>query len=203
VRSQAIVKSIPFKTSHINNEYGSLESMATNPKGRKNKIPFVGTPFNVGSTTYHNNATHERDDEASFGRPAFFMRFNFTSAIVEVPYVKVFWCDFVVVKSIRSCWIGHVTRDTWTEEVDNIDTIKCNPFVSCDALMPSRFVLSYEFNLDVCFNSLDQDKLGAQTFSDSTTDLGDDILQFKGGKPAYENDALVHPNFLSFLQMKL
>lgn len=177
--------------------------MANNAKGRINKMPFVGVPFNVGSTSHYDNRLRE-EQNYSFGRPRFFFRLNFTSAVYDVPMVKITWTDFVAVEFQRTCFQGHCTRASWNEQLTEEEhSLKYNPFVACDDILPTRFVLAFESNLDVAFIAQDQERLGVAVSDGTFTDFGDDITLYKKGKPVFENNSLVHPNMTRFLDMQL
>ena len=187
----------------------SLREMAANPKGRRNKIPFLGLPRNVGSTT-HWNPRDKTSQQYSFGRPLCFLRFNFTSVISDVPYVQMDWVNFTARAFHRTTFEGHVSEEEWNRE-PNEDTSGFSPFVAVDEILPSRFVLAYRDNLDIGFLSLDPERVGDTVYDGQQTDMGDDILQYKGGNPVYTNTTipdkstnesgfLIHPNVKAFLK---
>jgi len=187
----------------------SLAQMADNPKGRRNKIPFLGLPRNVGSTK-HWNPRDKITQQYSFGRPMCFLRFNFTSVISDVPYVMMDWVRFTATAFHRTTFEGHVSDREWNR-VPTHDTSGCNPFVAVDEILPSRFVLAYKDNLDIGFISLDPERVGDTVHDGQQTDMGDDLLQYKGGypvytnrtipdKPTFESGFLVHPNVATFLK---
>jgi hypothetical protein len=107
--------------------------MAANPKGRKNNIPFIGIPFNVGCTTYY-NPTHTASEEVSFGRPAFFFRFSFTSAIYSMPYAKVFWSEFVIDHCQGYYYPGHFTAQSWNADTLDNDDISVANGLCCHSM---------------------------------------------------------------------
>lgn len=204
VRNKALVKSVLFETKdYSKGNFPSLQTMANNPKGRMNKIPFLCVNHNVGSTKFHDDRL-KNDQNYSFGRPRFFFRFNFTSAIYDVPIAKVRWIDFVAVHFTRTTFAGHCTPNSWNETLtDDEHNSKYVPFVGLDDILPTRFVLSFDTNLDVAFIAQDQERLGVALSDGSFTDLGDDILQYKKGKPHFEQDSLIHPNMVTFLDMQI
>jgi hypothetical protein len=114
----------------------------------------------------------------------------------------VLWSDFVAVDFGRHTFIGHFKEEAWNKEEDEEDS-SYNPFVSCDTIVPSRFVLAFEPNLDAAFIAQDQEKVGPFLTDNRSTDLGDDVLQYKKGKPTFEKESLIHPNLASFLKMDL
>ena len=53
------------------------------------------------------------------------------------------------------------------------------PFAILDDVIPSRFVMAYDDNLDICFVGLDAGRIG-ETANDGTfTDLGDNETRYK------------------------
>ena len=58
--------------------------------------------------------------------------------------------------------------------------LKCNPFVSLDDFLPSRFALAYKTNLDISFLALDPERIGDTLMtSGEQTDLGDEVLTYR------------------------
>jgi hypothetical protein len=159
--------------------------------------------MNPGSTKYYNPADAKDEDmQIGFGRPKWFTRFNFTSAIYEVPYGKIVWCPLSLYSASRTLFEGYITPVDWeTAEVER-DSSKLNPFISCDIILPSRFALAFKKDLDVGFIALDQERIGETVCDGMYTDMGDDLLLHKNGKPAYLDDEkkpLLHPNIMRFL----
>ena len=202
LRTEGVVKSLLFQPTK--KKLPSFKTMATNPLQRSNRTPFIGVPYNVGSTT----PWDRRDksiSQASFGRVRSFFRFNFTSAISELPFAIVKWCNYTVTGSSRHVWEGFLTEDTWNEEdpTDSIDDYPHNPFVQVEEFLPSRFVMTYDKNFDVSFVALDQERLGPLAGEGPTTDMGDDILHFSNGKASSFGTHLNHPNVTSYCDMDL
>jgi hypothetical protein len=182
VRNEALIKSVVFKT-FPHEEMPSLKEMANNPKGRLNKIPFLAVDTNVGSTTHWSEKKSVmKDQQYSFGRPSWFFRFNFSSAIFNVPYARVYWVDFIAKDFSRSCFTGDITRQNWEQKPADYYTYNA-PFAPLDAVLPSRFLLSFTDDLEIAFLALDQERLGAIAYDKCYTDLGDDTLHFANGKP--------------------
>jgi len=164
--------------------------LAGKGKGLYNKNSFIGVPYNVGSTKHRpKNKKVIATQQKSFGCPRRFIRFSFTSAIDQVPYVYVDWAIFTATTFHRTTFEGHITTREWETGPRTRKNSLINPFVPCDHLMPSRFVLAYETNLDVAFISLDPERLGDIIINDAkVTDFGDNILQYLGGDPEEDRE---------------
>ena len=104
----------------------------------KFKVPILGVHRETGSTTWHDIAQRENQRYA-FGIPRWFCRFNFTSAISDVPFTYVSWIKFTIESATKTCFIGHISADEWNGGpfINKSDDI--NPFCSIDYIMPSRF----------------------------------------------------------------
>jgi hypothetical protein len=196
--------------------------MALNRKMRSNNIPFVMVPFNCGSTSYYDNTSKTLVDsqKCSFGRPKWFTRINITSLIYEFPIAFVVWSPFVAKKFTRQTYQGHFTKASWNEEefpplkegeepytqengFKYANKYSYNPFIKCDDIKPSRFVVAYETNLDAAFIALDQENMG-DNFNNEYTDLGDDVLYYKRNisdflDPTTAEDHVIHPNLTKYL----
>jgi len=134
----------------------------------------------VGSTLHYNPREKEKQQK-SFGVPRGFFRFNFTSAIYDIPFAYVDWCEITATDFYRCHFQGHISPAEWVRGPNtSLLPKKCNPFISLDDFMPSRFVLAYKDNLDVSFLALDPERIGdAMMSSGERTDLGDDVLMYK------------------------
>jgi hypothetical protein len=177
-------------------------ALAEKGKGQYNKNPFIGVPYNVGSTTHQSKnkkviATQQR----SFGCPRRFFRFSFTSAIYHVPYAYVDWAAFKATTFHRTTFEGNMTKREWETGPRTRSRSLVNPFVPCDHFMPSRFVLAYETNLNIAFISLDAERIGDDIISDAkVTDFGDNILQYMGGDPDEDRQDGLYRNIPSNLR---
>ena len=179
-------------------------SLAREGKGRMDKTPFIGVECNVGSTSYH-DIRKKKSQQFSFGCPRFFMRFSFTSAISDVPYAYVDWCNFVATDFYRTTFKGHITQEEWSSGPrSKPDSTIINPFMPCDDFIASRFVLAYKSNLDVAFIALEPERVGRGIIDDGTlTDLGDNVLEYLGGSTEDRNDGhYMHNNLHTFLTTK-
>jgi len=104
----------------------------------KLKVPIVGVNRDTGSTSWHNDA--ERDNQRyAFGIPRWFCRFNFTSAISDVPFAYVTWIKFTIEFLTKTCFIGYISANEWNNGPFIHKSDDINPFCSIDYLMPSRY----------------------------------------------------------------
>ena len=176
-------------------------TLAEKGKGLYNKNPFIGVPYNVGSTTHiSKNKKLIAKQQKSFGCPRRFFRFSFTSAINQVPYAYVDWVNFSATKFHRTTFEGHMTKREWDTGPRTRHNGLINPFVPCDHFIPSRFVLAYETNLDIAFISMDPERVGDDIINDEkVTDFGDNILQFMSGDPDEDRQDGVYRNIPSSL----
>lgn len=152
--------------------------------------PFIGIPRNVGSTGHYNpkNKSEVESQQYSFGIPSFFFRFSFTSAIENLPYCAVDWVQFTAMHFTRTCFQGHMTDKQMKSspcESPLAGPGLLNTFINCDEIIPSRFVFSSNHvNNTMAFLALDPERVGDGLLDDGLyTDLGDNILQYKGGRP--------------------
>ena len=73
--------------------------------------------------------------------------------------------------------MGHLTQDEWINGPTGCN--KACTFIPVDDFIPSRFVLAYDDNLDVCFVGLDAERIG-ETANDGTfCDFGDNATRYK------------------------
>jgi hypothetical protein len=198
------LKGIPFK-SFPKKQMPSLSAMASNPNSRANNIPFMCASCNNGSTDYPPGEVVSN----SIGRPRYFFRLNFSSALVDLPYGYFEWTNFIASGPSEYAGIpGDIRRDEWNRNPEHPSTFKWNPFMSLDAILPSRYVLAFSDTLEGSFLPLDAHKIGcgpSRATILQTTDLGDDILHYKKGNPTngMEAKCLLHPNLVSFLKEAL
>ena len=186
----AIVHSILIKTA----QKGTYKDHAAG-RVQKNRMPLIAVDRNVGSTT-HWDPKLAPQQQYSFGTPTMFLRFNFTSAIKQIPYAYVEWCQFTATKFSRCHFKGHMTQEEW--DTGPRTRVKTNPFISCDEFLPSRFALAYKENLDVCFLALDPERVGEDIIcSGETTDLGDETTDYLKDMSGTE----LHPALAHFLTM--
>ena len=157
-------------------------------------MPFIAVNKNVGSTL-HYNPRDKAKQQKSFGVPRTFFRFNFTSAIHDIPFAYVDWCEFTATNFYRCDFQGHISPTEWTQGPNTSKLRKkCNPFISLDDFLPSRFVLAYKENLDISFLALDPERIGdAMMSSGERTDLGDEVLMYK------TKCTTMHPNVEHYL----
>ena len=114
----------------------------------KLKVPIVGVNRDTGSTNWHNIA--ERDNQRyAFGIPRWFCRFNFTSAISDVPFIYVSWIKFTLETATKSCFMGHISANEWNSGPFIRKSDDINPFCSIDYIMPSRFDFYLHLNINV------------------------------------------------------
>ena len=133
------------KELHVNN-HDTLATLITNSKL---KVPILGVHRDTGSTSWHDDNLKEHQRFA-FGIPRWFLRFDFTSAIEDVPFAYLSWIKFTIESATKNCFMGHISADEWNSgpyihKSDNI-----NPFCSIDDIMPSRFdviMITFDYNL--------------------------------------------------------
>jgi len=140
------VKGIPIKCFPIQDINQELkknlhDSISNLILKSKLKVPILGVNRETGSTKWHNDNLREKQRFA-FGIPRWFTRFNFTSAISNVPFVYVSWIKFTmedVPCDTHNCFIGHMSAEEWNSGpfIHKGDDI--NPFCSLDYIIPSRF----------------------------------------------------------------
>jgi hypothetical protein len=185
----------------------SLHRMAKNPTSRSNNIPFIAIESNVGSTTHWSSKKKTiAKQQWSFGRPSFFFRFNFTSAISDIPYARVHWVDFIARAFTRTAFMGDISQESWESSPGTYYSYH-PPFIKIDYIKPSRFLLAFHQDREVAFLALDQERLGDIANDGDTTDFGDDILHYKKGKPfeydqktdTYVDAGIVHTNVVNFM----
>jgi hypothetical protein len=172
-------------------QHDRYDIMVQKANGRKKKTPFIGVPYNVGSTTHRASAKKKDINKLnySFGCPRIFMRFSCTSAINQVPFAFVDWVKFTATKFDRTTFKGKMTRAEWESGPRTRPGSHVNPFVPCDHFIPSRFLLAYETNLDVAFIGIDPERIGETIIDDAmSTDLGDNVLKYLGGDTGEENN---------------
>ena len=167
----------------------------------KSRMPFIAVPRNVGSTSHWDPKLAEKQTY-SFGMPSFFFRFYFTSAINDVPYSHVNWCQLNATNFYRCNFQGHLSEEEWTRGPNTSLLPKdINPYISLDEYIPSRFALAYkklEVNMDVCFVALDPERVGDSLMcSGERTDLGDDVLSYNNGKSI--DATVIHAHLEHFL----
>ena len=189
----AYVKSIPLKVHHNwDSTYPSYSDMAFEPLSSTNKIPFIGVPYNVGSSSRHpNNSVTNHKALYSFGCPRYFFRLDITSQVDDVPYAFVDWCRYRAKTSTTTYFEGSITENEW------LHGPSCNtnlsPFITVDDILPSRFVMAYEddtFDI-IAFLSLDPERLGDNVDDGIITDFGDNVLS---GKVSAMREFLSNPN---------
>jgi hypothetical protein len=183
----------------------TYQTMAEKGKGYRNKTPFIGVPYNVGSTSHHSTKkTVIEKQQYSFGCPRIFLRFSFTSAIDQVSYAYVDWAMFTAKTFHRTTFEGYISSTEWETGPRTRPTGNINPFVPCDHFIPSRFLLAYETTLDIAFIALDPERVGETIIDDGMiTDLGDNILTYLDGHPdeddGEERTQTLPSNLLKFL----
>jgi len=172
-------------------------------KKPKNRMPFIAVARNVGSTNHWEPKLADKQNY-SFGVPSYFFRFNFTSAINDVPYSHVNWCHFTATNFHRCHFQGHMSEEEWTRGPNTSllpKVNKCNPYISLDEYIPSRFALTFkkvEVNMEVSFLALDPERVGDSLISSGErTDLGDDILSYNSGKTI--DGTVMHAHLEHFL----
>ena len=175
---QALVKSIPFHAHYEedNRDYPTYEDIAEQPTLLRNRVSFLSVPYNVGSTT-HYDPRQRNDLKASFGCPRYFFCFNFTSAVISIPYAFVDWCQFRAKSFHRTSFEGDITQAEWTNGPRQRRLI--SPFITLDDIVPSRFALAYDSILDVAFVALDPERIGDAVDDGMITDLGDNVLTYR------------------------
>ena len=206
----ALVKSIllDVKGAYLDDDCFSLEHMSGAGKGRYQKTPIIGVPYNNGCTTYPKKMTNakKRQMQYSFGTVVEFMRFSFTSAINQVPFAYVSFVKYQATRGYRTTFEGKLTRREWSASPRDIG--KANPYVPCDDFIPSRFVMAHtethNFNnpnhnrsMDIAFIAMDPERVGEVLSDDGlVTDLGDNVLQYKGGTPhlGVDPDEVINPD---------
>ena len=174
----AYVKSIRLKTTYEDDKtkYPSYSNMAFDGSSTDNKIPFIGVPYNTGSTTRHReNSISNNNALYSFGCPRFFFRLNITTQVTDTPYAFVNWCCYRARTSTNTYFEGVITEREWHDGPS--EKVNINPFVTMDDILPSRFVMAYEDDsFDVAFLSLDPERLGDNVDDGNFTDFGDNVL---------------------------
>ena len=118
-----------------------------------------------------------------FGFPLYFFRASYTTAVQNVPMVKVKWIPYNSVHSYRASEIGLITVDNWqATEYENMNN-DINPFISFQQLEPTRYALSFisiketDVYVSMAFIALDGDNLGDGIQIDPfCMDYGDNIL---------------------------
>jgi hypothetical protein len=148
LRTEALIQSVPF-TARAAASMPALNEMALNPRASRCKIPFVGWKEQTTTTFWGNKKKVNDDLKYSFGRPHYFFRFSFTSAIDNIPMACVVWENFIIESRTRTNFLGHFRREAWEQRADisNLPT----PFVNIEFLLPSRFILAYTDTLEVGF----------------------------------------------------
>ena len=163
--------------------------MASHKKGKKYRLPFIGTANNFDNCTTHYDNDLRHEQNYSFGCPRYFFRFDLTSAINSIPIAYCDWVQFIATKFTRTTFMGLITYGEWTS--GPIKRVNVNPFISLDTILPSRFVMAYEKTdkflhihqkLDVAFISLDIERLGDNTDDGCCSDFGDNKLRYLRSK---------------------
>lgn len=180
--------------------------MAANRKGKRFRLPFIGTANNFDGCTTHYDNNLSQEQNYSFGCPRYFFRFDFTSAINSIPIAYCDWVQFIATKFTRTTFMGLLTYSEWT--TGPIKRANVNPFISLDTILPSRFVLAYEktdtFNhehqkLDVAFISLDIERLGDNTDDGCCSDFGDNKLRYLRQKGSFIDESYYDENCDMFI----
>ena len=123
------------------------------------------------------------------------------------------WVEFQATKFTRTCFKGNITREHWSADKQS-NRKDINSFCALDELLPSRFILAHTTNLDVAFLSIDPERIGESTDDGRLTDMGDDLLYYKGGRPIFTDEdddevdslqdaIIIHPNVENFLLSEL
>jgi hypothetical protein len=197
--------------------------MSTNKKGKRFRIPFVGTQTNFDKCTTHFDNSLRDEQNYFFGCPRYFFRFDFTSAISSIPIAYCDWVQFITTKFTRTTFMGHISHAEWT--TGPIKRPGVNPFITLDSILPSRFVLAHERTdnflhnhqkLDVAFVSLDTERLGDNIDDGCCSDFGDNKLRYLRKKGSYINDYdtdddevnatnndFISPNMIRFLRSNI
>ena len=120
----------------------------------KLKVPILGVKRETGSTSWHDEKLREAQRYA-FGIPRWFTRFNFTSAINDVPFAYISWIKFTVENSPNNNYIqGYIGAQEWNDGPFIHRTDNINPFCSLDYIIPSRSYKSSIFNVIlICINN--------------------------------------------------
>ena len=135
----------------------------------KSKLPFVSTII---------------DGQQFFGLPKYFFRFNFTSAVDNVPCCEVQWVSsFIIEKQSRNCCIGSIKKDeweAWRPNIVNSSKVFPSKFISFNDLLASRFCLSFippsnasVRDIEVAFMAIDSEKLGEDVNDSYHFNFGD------------------------------
>ena len=172
IYDHALIRSIAMKTYwKSNSTYPTYQEMAEDST-KKSKATFICVPHNVGCTTISDLASMRLPNK-SMGCPRYFFRFNFTSAIHEVPYAYVDWCSFQASRFTPTYYEGRMSNIEWTTGPSYKNGI--SPFVTIDVIAPSRFVLAYDGS-DVAFLSIDSERLGESNDDNCFNDLGNNVI---------------------------
>jgi uncharacterized membrane protein YgcG len=171
--SQALIKSLLFDTKAYNQgkdiNYSQMKSMTKNNN-------FISCSYRVGSNTGH--------DDRSYGRVNSFFRINFTSACDDIPTTAVDWVQYRHISHTRTSCTGRMGIHEWqTGPSAHPD---CNPFVSLDDIVPSRFAMAFgplegeggarQQWLQISFLALDSERIGDGVDDAKFQDFGDDCL---------------------------
>lgn len=186
-----------MKTIHDeHNNYPTYKDMSKNRRLRKHQVNFISVPYNVGCTTYFNPRDATRNEnQRSFGVARYFFRFNFTTAIQDTAMAYVDWSMFNIKEVHRTCCFGRLARTEWSEGPKKHNNI-C-PFIDATDIIPSRFVMAYDENLEVAFIGLDPERVGETNDDGFSTDLGDNITRHKQPRVFDNGDDDQHANNLN------
>ena len=83
--------------------------MASHKKGKKYRLPFIGTANNFDNCTTHYDNDLRHEQSYSFGCPRYFFRFDFTSAINSIPIAYCDWVQFIATRFTRTIFMGLIT----------------------------------------------------------------------------------------------
>ena len=122
---------------------------------------------------------HMHGFHKSFGRPNCFFRFNFTSAVKDIPVAHVHWIHLDNVVDHHTYVVGNMAKTTWEKQPTASDSI--NPFIILDDIMPGRYAVAYEElllqkRIRLGFVCLDPSQAVVDT--GVFHDFGDDVFPF-------------------------
>ena len=144
----------------------------------------------------------------SFGRPSYFFRLNFTSAVNDMPVAYVHWIHMDSVKDHHTYVVGNMTTTAWETQPNTSNNT--NPFIMLDDIFPGRYAVAFEKlqrRIRVGFICLDPSKAVVDT--GEYHDFGDDVFPFfkktyykkHTNSSSDNNDSLLHQHIpLSVLQ---
>ena len=117
-----------------------------------------------------------------FGLPIHFFRANMTSAVENMPMIRIRWVPFIIDSDNRTATIGRIKMTDWNNPEWSTNK---NPYISFSELQSSRYALSYNPNIqgsvfvDCAFVALDADTLESETYH---TEFGDNMFPYYKGK---------------------